>query len=67
MQSDYERSGKLQRKIDIYYREAGGWKYACSTNWWKTCRGAVSNWCAGHGVNRLDSKGRRRVKAIFAA
>jgi hypothetical protein len=66
MQSDYERTGKLQRKIDIFYRDAGGWKYACSTNWWRTCQDAAENWRAVRGTARLDSKGRHIVKARFA-
>ena len=66
MKSDFERTGKLQRKIDIYYREAGGWRYACSTNWWRTCRDATAHWCEVHGVQRLNHKGRRVVVAHFA-
>ena len=66
MQSDYERTGKLQRKINIFYRDSGGWKYACSTNWWRTCRDAAEHWRSVHGLERLDSKGRRIVKARFA-
>ena len=53
MQSDFERTGKLQRKIDIFYangRRAGQvqWQYACSTNWWRTCRDARQNWANIH-------------------
>lgn len=66
MESDFERTGKLQRKIDIYYRDSGGWRYACSTNWWRTCRDAAAHWRAVHGVAEKDSRGRCIVKACFA-
>jgi hypothetical protein len=48
MQSDFERTGKLQRKIDIFQRGGRGWHYACSTNWWRTCRDARQNWADIH-------------------
>lgn len=68
MISDFERTGRLQRKIDIYYREAGGWAYACSTNWWRTCRDARQNWADIHLSGRVhDAKGRPNVKACFAS
>ncbi len=51
MQSDFEKSGKLQRKIDIFYAQGRvngclQWHYACSTNHWRTCRDAKASWLA---------------------
>ena len=68
MQSDFEKSGKLQRKIDIYYRAyaGGGWVYACSTNWWRRCGDAAAHWRGVHGLAEKDSRGRCIVKARFA-
>lgn len=67
MQSDFERTGKLQRKIDIYYRDAGGWAYACSTQWWRRCGDAAQHWADIHLEGAVkDSRGRRRVLARFA-
>lgn len=66
MQSDFERTGKLQRKIDIYYRDAGGWVYACSTQWWRRCTDAAQNWADIHLAGAVkDSRGRRCVRARF--
>lgn len=65
MLSDFERTGKLQRKISIYYRNAGGFVYACSTKWWRTQRDAVAHWCEIHNVSRKDSRGRLAVIARF--
>ena len=41
--SHYERTGRLQRKIDVY-RRAGPRRlvYLHSTNWHRTCREAVA-------------------------
>ena len=61
MKSDYEKTGKLQRKIDIFYKEAGGWVYACSTNWWRTCRDARQNWANIHTSGNVQG-----VRASFA-
>ncbi len=43
MQSEYEKTGKLQRKIDIFRRNPNGRPadYVCSTNWHKTCKEAL--------------------------
>lgn len=42
--STFERTGKLQRKIDVYLRAAGGGLiYLCSTNRYATCREAVAS------------------------
>lgn len=42
MLSEYERTGKLQRKIDIFVDRQGygAWEYYGSTNWHKTCKEA---------------------------
>ncbi len=53
MESDFNRTGKLQRKIDIYYAQgrvngALQWRYAASTNHWRTCRDARQNWADIH-------------------
>ena len=48
MMSDFENTGKTQRKIDIYYKEAGGWVYVCSTKHWRLCRDARQRWANIH-------------------
>ena len=42
MLSEYERTGKLQRKIDIFVDRQGygAWEYYGSTDWHKTCKAA---------------------------
>jgi hypothetical protein len=42
VKSEYERTGKLQRKIDIYrVTKPGRMVYFASTNWHRTCRDAI--------------------------
>lgn len=48
MQTDFEKTGKLYPKIDIYYRDAGSWVYVCSTKQWRLCRDARQSWCNIH-------------------
>ena len=56
-QSAYERTGKLQRKIDVYLRAAGGGAiYLCSTNWHATCREAVASVRAARGERDAPGK-----------
>ena len=40
--SEYERTGKIQRKIDIFIDRQGhgAWEYFGSTNWHRTCKEA---------------------------
>ena len=45
MQSDFCKTGRLCRKIDIFVKVDGNWEYKCSTNWWRLCRTAKQNWC----------------------
>ena len=68
MQSDYERTGKLQRKIDIYLRTHGGQlEYKCSTNWWSKCRDAAQNWADIHLAGVMhNAMGKRQVVARFS-
>jgi hypothetical protein len=74
MQSDFERTGKLQRKIDIFYRDSAArvmvngrlrrlpqWRYACSTQWWRTCRDARQHWADIHLCGDVSN-----VRARFA-
>lgn len=60
-QTDFARTGRLYRKIDIYVKEAGGWVYQCSTNQWRLCRDARQYWCDIH-----LSGNTHRVMARFA-
>lgn len=53
-QSDFERTGKLQRKIDVSYKAPGGWRYHSSTNWWRTCRDAKLSVCDKYGFALSD-------------
>ena len=55
--STYERTGKLQRKIDVYLRAAGGGAiYLSSTNWHATCREAVASVRAARGERDAPGK-----------
>lgn len=47
--SEFERTGKLQRKIDVYRKTASGAVYVCSTNWHRRCRDAVASVATAHG------------------
>lgn len=40
--SEYEKTGKLQRKIDVYVKRNGAVEYLHSTQWHRTCRDAVA-------------------------
>lgn len=48
MQTDFQKTGKLYPKIDIYRRDAGGWVYVCSTQQWRLCRDARQAFCNIH-------------------
>jgi hypothetical protein len=43
IQSEFERTGKLQRKIDVYRKTVFGAVYVCSTNWHRRCRDAAAS------------------------
>lgn len=43
MKSEFERTGKLQRKIDVYRVTDSGMVYVHSTNWHARCRDAVAS------------------------
>ena len=61
--SEYEITGKLQRKIDVYLRCAGGGTlYLHSTNWHRTCRDAAAAAVAQRGPQASTG----RVFARFA-
>ena len=60
-QSEFERTGKLQRKIDVYRKTASGAVYVCSTNWHKRCRDAAAS------VARARGYPTRELFARFAA
>jgi hypothetical protein len=48
--SDYERTGKLQRKIDVYIsRDGEAFHYLFSTNWWKRQKDAIESAQRVHG------------------
>lgn len=60
MKTDFENTGKLYPKIDIYYKQTGRWVYACSTQQWRLCRDARQSWC------NVNTKGQTRgVIALF--
>jgi hypothetical protein len=48
-QSDFERTGKLQRKINVYRKTASGAVYVCSTNWHRRCCDAVASVARARG------------------
>lgn len=47
--SEFERTGKLQRKIDVYRKTVSGAVYVCSTNWHRRCRDAVASVAGARG------------------
>ena len=50
--SDYERTGKLQRKIDVYVQTSrGNYVYLHSTNWWRTQKDAIDAARRKHGAH----------------
>lgn len=64
--STYEATGRLQRKIDIFYAQGRvngrlQWVYACSTNWHARCRDAAQYWANIHTQGDVT-----HVKARFA-
>lgn len=64
MKTDFERTGKLYRKINIYRRKRGRvvwYDYICSTNQWRTCRDAKAAWLAANPD--YDAK---HIKVTFA-
>ncbi len=65
MPTDSDRTGKLYRKIDIFYAQGRvngrlQWHYACSTQQWRRCRDAAQSWAA-HTQGNV-----KHVKARFA-
>jgi len=48
-QSDFERTGELQRKINVYRKTVSGAVYVCSTNWHRRCRDAVASVAKARG------------------
>lgn len=61
MKTDFERTGKTYRKIDIYVRGAKGWEYLYSTNQWRTCATAKASFLAKRKDHTTGT-----VKARFA-
>lgn len=63
--TDFDRTGKLYPKIDIFYRNGrAGLVYACSTQQWKLCRDAAQSWADIHlGGATHTAKGKRQVVA----
>ena len=41
MASTFERTGRLQPKVDVYLKVPHGSRYLHSTNWHRTCREAI--------------------------
>ena len=56
--SDYESTGKLQRKIDIYRKTIPGPVYVCSTNWFARCKDAVFSIQQSRGIPASELFGR---------
>jgi hypothetical protein len=43
-QTDFDKTGKLYRKIDLWVRKrSGAWVYYATTQQWKTCKAAKTN------------------------
>lgn len=54
-QTDYAKTGKLYRKIDIFVKQRGkGFVYHASTNQWKTLRDAKASFLMSYAF--LDDK-----------
>jgi hypothetical protein len=62
MATEFERTGNLQRKIDIYIDRQGygAWEYFGSTNWHKTCKEAKAYMVNQYGYSE------NLVKTAFA-
>jgi hypothetical protein len=61
METDYERTGRLYPKIDLYVKgQDGSWCYYYSTQQWKRCKDAKISFAA-KSCYQLDD-----VKACFS-
>ena len=62
--SAFERTGRLQRKIDVFLKVPGGCRYLHSTNWHRTCREAVAAAAAatGHAASDMFARFDRRAR-----
>lgn len=68
MQTDFETTGQLFTKIDIFYRNGkSGITYACSTQQFRRCKDAAQSWADIHlnGATH-NAKGKRQVFACRA-
>ena len=56
--SEFERTGKLQRKINVYRKTVSGAVYVCSTNWYRRCRDAAASVARerGYPTNELFAR-----------
>jgi hypothetical protein len=61
MQTDFDKTGKLYRKIDLHVRRDNAWKYICTTQQWKRCKDARVSFAAKWNMPVDD------VKANFVA
>lgn len=56
--SEYEKTGKLQRKIDISVLRGGRFTYYASTQWHKSCKEAIASTAAKLGLPLYEVKAR---------
>lgn len=64
MASHYEKTGKMQPKIDVYLKIPGSTRYLHSTNWHRTCREAVEAAARqyGHAASDMFARFDRRPR-----
>lgn len=65
--TDFDRTGRLYPKIDLFYRDGGQWRYARSTEQWRTVAAAVQSFADSYFDGKArDEKGRALVKGARA-
>jgi len=67
MKTDFDKTGHLYPKIDLFYRDNGKWRYARTTCQWRLVRDAVQSFADCYFQSKLrDEKGRAIVKGARA-
>jgi len=51
--TDFDRTGRLYPKIDLFYRDGAQWRYARTTQQWATVRGAVQSFADSYFGGRI--------------
>jgi hypothetical protein len=51
--TDFDRTGRLYPKIDLFYRDGAQWRYARTTEQWATVRDAVQSFADSYFGGRI--------------